>query len=230
MRAIITIDGPSGAGKSTISRQLAERLNYTYLDTGAMYRAVGLKAKQEGVDPADGVAMAGLLDNLDLKLSANMGETRVFIGKADVSEAIRTPEMGLVASRVSAQGVVRQRLTELQRRLGGQGGVVVEGRDMGTVVFPEADCKFYLVATPEERAKRRQLQLREKGQEIDFLEILAQINKRDADDSARALAPLRPAADAVMIDSSLMSIEEVVAYMLTFCNSKGILQDSSEIG
>lgn len=222
--AIITIDGPSGAGKSTISRGLAARLNYTYLDTGAMYRAVGLKAKREGIDPADESGMADLMEHLDLRLSAEGGETKVYIDGEDISEAIRTPEMGMIASRVSAERVVRERLTDLQRRLGRKGAVVVEGRDMGTVVFPEADLKFYLDATPEERANRRQRQLQDKGQHIDFQEILAQIIKRDADDSARALAPLRPADDAVIIDSSLMNAEEVVAYMLTCLNNKGLLE------
>ncbi|MBU0731088.1 MAG: (d)CMP kinase [Proteobacteria bacterium] len=213
---MITIDGPSGAGKSTISRMLASRLGYTYLDTGAMYRAVGLKINRLGIDLADTRAMEEMFENLDLSLAPGGVHTKVLLGQEDVSEAIRTPEMGMVASRVSAEKIVREKLTELQRQIGGRGCVVAEGRDMGTVVFPGAACKFYLDATPEERAGRRQDQLREMGQDVSFDEILAQIIKRDHDDSARALAPLKPADDAIIVDSSNMNADEVVAFMLEY--------------
>ncbi|OGQ97557.1 MAG: cytidylate kinase [Deltaproteobacteria bacterium RIFOXYD12_FULL_57_12] len=218
--AVVTIDGPSGSGKSTISRMLAARLHYTYLDTGAMYRAVGLKVRQAGIDldnPADRPRLVKLLAELDLQLAlaARAGEeTRVFLDGEEISAAIRTAEMGLVASRVSAEPVVRQKLTEMQRQFGLQGGVVAEGRDTGTVVFPQAAYKFYLDASPEERARRRWEQLREKGQEMDRQEILAQIEKRDRDDSSRALAPLSAAPDAIIIDSSVLSVEAVVEVML----------------
>jgi CMP/dCMP kinase len=216
-RAIITIDGPSGAGKSTISRGLAARLGYTYLDTGAMYRAVGLQITRAGLDlERDSEALSRLLDAVALRLVANdRGDVLVFLNGEDVSGAIRTPEMGLVASRVSAHPLVRQKLTELQRRLGHQGGIVAEGRDMGTVVFPGAAHKFYLDASPEVRARRRYEQLLALGQQVDYEEILAQIIKRDRDDSSRALAPLKPAADAAIIDASEMDIEAVIASMLT---------------
>lgn len=216
-RAIITIDGPSGAGKSTISRELASRLGYTYLDTGAMYRAVGLHLERTGIDlQGDADRLAHLLAAVDLRLASNEGgEVRVFLNGEDVSVAIRTPEMGMVASRVSAHPLVRRTLTELQRRLGAPGGIVAEGRDMGTVVFPGAEFKFYLDAAPEVRARRRCEQLEDQGQTVAYEEILAQIIKRDRDDSARALAPLKPAADAVIIDSSDLDIEGVIHSMLT---------------
>lgn len=222
---IITIDGPSGAGKSTISKLLAAKLKYTYLDTGAMYRVVGLQVKRAGLDLEVGEErekLGPLLDALDLTLAPGEEgrETRAFLNGEDVSDVIRTPEMSMVASRVSAQAEVRKKLTEMQRTIGNNGTIVAEGRDMGTVVFPDALHKFFLDASPEERAKRRQIQLAENGQKVEFLEILDQIQKRDADDSNRALAPLKPAEDAVIVDSSEMSIEEVISFMLAAINAK----------
>jgi len=213
--SVVTIDGPSGAGKSTISRMLAERLHYTYLDTGAMYRAVGLKIERAGIDMADSDALEDLLAATRLRLEPGGGEyVRVFLDDEEVTMAIRTPAMGLTASRVSAHPLVREKLTVLQRQLGSAGRVVAEGRDMGTVVFPAAAHKFFLDASPEERARRRCEQLAAKGQAADYAEILQQTIKRDHDDSTRTHAPLKPAADAVMIDSSRMSIDEVVNFML----------------
>jgi len=217
--SIVTIDGPSGAGKSTVSQLLAARLGYTYLDTGAMYRAVGLKVERTGIDPTDAAALERLLAGLDLALAPGENETRVLLDGEDVSRAIRTAEMGMVASRVSALPAVRRTLTALQQELGRRGKVVAEGRDMGTVVFPEAPYKFYLDASAEERARRRHEQLLEKGQPSDYQEILAQIIQRDRDDSARALAPLKPAADAIIIDSSRLDAEGVVAVMLQHINA-----------
>jgi cytidylate kinase len=216
---IVTIDGPSGAGKSTISRLLAARLQYTYLDTGAMYRMVGLQVARSGLDLEAIDArekLVQLLDSLDMKLApgAEGQETRAFLQGEDVSEAIRTPEIAMAASRVSAEPEVRRKLTEMQRALGKNGAIVAEGRDMGTIVFPQAAHKFFLDASPEERARRRQRQLLEKGVRVSYDELLAQIKKRDNDDSSRSLAPLQPAADAVVIDSSQMSIDEVVSFML----------------
>jgi len=211
---IVTIDGPSGSGKSTISRELAARLGYTYLDTGAMYRAVGLAASRAGIDLDDNLAVAAVFDHFDLELLPGEGDTRVILNGEEISDAIRTAEMGLVASRVSALPLVRERLGELQRRLGRSGRVVTEGRDMGTVVFPEAAHKFYLDAGPEVRARRRTEQLKEKGEKADYETILAQIKKRDHDDSSRAISPLKPAADAYIIDSSDLDIDEVVSLMM----------------
>jgi cytidylate kinase len=222
---IVTIDGPSGAGKSTISKLLAARLQYTYLDTGAMYRVVGLQVLRGGLDlEVQGARekLASLLAALDMTLAPGEEgkETRAFLNGEDVSAAIRTPEMAMVASRVSAQAEVRKKLTEMQRTIGNNGAIVAEGRDMGTVVFPDAMHKFFLDASPMERAKRRQKQLAENGQKIEYQEILAQIQKRDEDDSNRALAPLKPAEDAVVIDSSEMGIDEVVSFILAAINEK----------
>jgi cytidylate kinase len=222
---IITIDGPSGAGKSTISKLLAARLHYTYLDTGAMYRVVGLQVERAGLDlEAEGARedLMQLLVGLDMTLAPGEEgkDTRAFLNGEDVSDAIRTPEMAMVASRVSAQAEVRKKLTEMQRTIGKNGAIVAEGRDMGTIVFPDAMHKFFLDASPKERAQRRQKQLAENGQKVEFQEILAQIQKRDRADSGRSLAPLQPAENAVIIDSSEMSIDEVVSFMLAAVNKK----------
>jgi cytidylate kinase len=224
-KEIITIDGPSGAGKSTISKLLAAGLHYTYLDTGAMYRVVGLQVLRSGLDLEKNGAkerLVQLLAELDLAMAPGIDgrETRVFLAGEDVSETIRTPEIAMVASRASAEPEVRQKLTAMQRAIGNSGAIVAEGRDMGTVVFPAAEHKFFLDASPEERARRRQKQLAESGQHIEFEEILAQIKKRDRDDSSRSLAPLKPAENAVIVDSSEMSIEEVVAFMLAVINDR----------
>ena len=222
---IITIDGPSGAGKSTISKLLAAKLQYTYLDTGAMYRVVGLRVKRSGLDlEAENAKerLIKLLETLNMTLAPGEEgqETRALLNEEDVSDAIRTPEMSMVASRVSALPEVRNKLTEMQRSIGSNGAIVAEGRDMGTVVFPDAKYKFFLDATPEERAKRRQDQLLQKGQKVEYEELLVQIQKRDRDDSSRSLAPLKPAADAVIIDSSEMSIDDVVSFMLKAVNRR----------
>jgi cytidylate kinase len=213
---VVTIDGPSGVGKSTISRRLAARVGFTYLDTGAMYRAVAWKCKQKNVDVADEAAVARFLDNFDLQLLPALSENeevRVVLDGKDVSEHIRTQEISMMASRVSALPSVRACLTGMQQEYGASGRIVAEGRDTGTVVFPGAAWKFYLDATPEERARRRVNQLRERGEDVDPGDILAQIVQRDRDDSERALAPLKPAPDAVLVDSTSMSADEVVAYM-----------------
>ena len=222
---IVTIDGPSGAGKSSISKILAAELHYTYLDTGAMYRVVGLQVKRSGLDleAENGrEKLVQLLATLEMTLAPGEEgqETRVFLHGEDVSDAIRTPEMAMVASRVSAEPEVRKKLTEMQRAIGQNGAIDAEGRDMGTIVFPEARYKFFLDATPAERAKRRQQQLMERGQKVEYGELLTQIQKRDRDDSSRALAPLKPAPDAVVIDSSEMSIDEVVSFMLKTVHEK----------
>lgn len=220
-KAIVTIDGPSGAGKSTISRGLAARLHFTYLDTGAMYRAVGLALEQQGIDLADTAALKKCLAGIELTLLPNGDDdVRVLLNGEDVSQAIRTPEMGLLASRVSANPLVREKLTALQRQLGEKGGIVAEGRDMGTVVFPKAACKFFLSASAEERARRRQKQLAGKGQTVDYQEILDQISKRDYDDSRRELAPLKPADDAITVDSSRLDAAAVIDCMLASIATK----------
>jgi cytidylate kinase len=222
-REIVTIDGPSGVGKSTLSRKVAAALGYTYLDTGAMYRAVGLRLQQLQIDLADEQAVASTLTDMDLQLfpaEQEDGDVGVVLNGQDVSSAIRTPEAGMLASRVSAIPAVRKRLTEMQQALGQKGRIVAEGRDTGTVVFPDARWKFYLEADLGERARRRVAQLRASGQEVDGQELLAMIAKRDQDDQERALAPLQKANDALSIDTTSLNIDEVCTKMLEVVQEK----------
>lgn len=211
---VIAIDGPSGAGKSTVARLLAERLGYVYIDTGALYRAVGWKANQEGIDPANEQALADLCSRTEIGITNTASHQHILVDGRDVSGEIRTPEMGMMASAVSKSQAVRARLLNVQRRLGAQGGVTMDGRDIGTVVFPDADIKFYLDASAEERGRRRFQELRAKGMDVDLDRITAEIGERDRQDSTRALAPLRKAPDAVLIDSTGMSVDAVVRVML----------------
>lgn len=214
---VITIDGPSGVGKSTISRKVAQTLGYTYLDTGAMYRAVGLYLIENKIDLADDQAVQAALEMVRIELQPSAGEnddTGVLLNGIDVSAAIRTPEMAMIASRVSALPLVRARLTALQQEIGAEGGVVAEGRDTGTVVFPSARYKFFLDARPEERARRRVLQLRARGEVVDEQQIFQMTVERDKNDRERAIAPLRQAEDALAIDTTSKDIDEVAALVL----------------
>ena len=213
-KLVITIDGPSGAGKSTISQLLAERLNYIYVDTGALYRIVALKVKQEEIDPDNEEALSSICSGLDVSFKQQNGKFRVILEGRDVTEEIRTPEMSLLASRVSAKKVVRDALLGIQKKFGEDGGIVVEGRDMGTVVFQQAELKFFLDASLETRGERRFKQYLEKGKKFDRNQIVREIEKRDLDDSKRVLSPLKPADGAIVIDSTKTGIEEVVAGML----------------
>ena len=222
-REIVTIDGPSGVGKSTLSRKVAAALGYTYLDTGAMYRAVGLCLQRLQIDLTDEQAVESILAGMDLQLfpaEQEDGDVGVVVNGQDVSSAIRTPEAGMLASRVSAIPAVRKRLTEMQQALGQQGKIVAEGRDTGTVVFPDARWKFYLEADLGERARRRVAQLRSTGQEVDAQELLAMIAKRDRDDQERTLAPLQKADDALSIDTTSLDIDEVCTKMLEVVQAK----------
>lgn len=214
---VITIDGPSGVGKSTISRKIAQALGYTYLDTGAMYRAVGLYLIENEVDLSNNPAVRAALEKIRIELLPSPGandDTRVLLNGVDVSAAIRTPEMAMIASRVSALPLIRARLTALQQEIGAEGCVVAEGRDTGTVVFPLARYKFFLDARPEERARRRALQLRARGEVVDEQQILQMTNERDKNDRERAIAPLRQAEDALAIDTTSRDIDEVAALIL----------------
>ena len=214
-KLIVTIDGPSGAGKSTVSQLLAEKLKYKYIDTGALYRVVALKVKQEDIDPESEGDLSLLCSRLNISFDQKNGKLRVFLEGKDVTEKIRTPEMSLLASKVSAKKVVRSALLSIQRKLGDEGGIVVEGRDMGTVVFPEAEVKFFLKASLKTRGERRFNQYLEKGKVFDLDQIIREVEKRDLDDTRRALSPLKPADSAIEIDSTRKSIEEVVEEMLT---------------
>jgi len=213
-KLIITVDGPSGAGKSTVSQLLAERLKYRYIDTGALYRVTALKVKRENIDPENEEGLYSLCSGLDVSFEHKNGKFRTFLEGKDVTEEIRTPEMSLLASRVSAKKVVREALLGIQRKLGNRGGVVMEGRDIGSVIFPEAEVKFFLDASLEARGRRRFEQYLEKGKAFDLNQIIGEIEKRDLDDTRRALSPLKPADGATVIDSTRMSIEEVVGEML----------------
>ncbi len=211
---IIAIDGPSGSGKSTLSRQLAEALDYINIDTGAMYRSVGLAAHRAGIDPTDDRSLGRLCQELRIEFARRGAEERVLLNGEDVSQAIRTPEMSLMASRVSASPEVRNAMLTLQRRLGEKGGVVLEGRDIGTVVFPKAEVKFFLLASAAERGRRRYQELRDKGLEVDLQQTISEVKQRDAADCNRQHAPLLQAEDALAIDTTTLTIEQVLQQML----------------
>lgn len=209
----IAIDGPSGAGKSTIARLLAADLRFIYVDTGALYRAVGYTMLQEGIDPADAAAVEERLPELQVELRYMDGVQRVFVNDEDVSDCIRTPEVSMAASAVSALPAVRQFLLQLQRDLAASSNVIMDGRDIGTVVLPDAGLKIFLTASPEERARRRYLELQEKGVDTTLEAVLEDMRQRDHNDSSRAAAPLKAAEDAVLIDTTGCSLEEAVERM-----------------
>lgn len=212
---VVTIDGPSGAGKTTVSRLLAKRIGYRYIDTGALYRGIALAAKSAAVAWDDDGALARLCGELDLKFIENEKGLRILSGGQDISDHIRTPEITMLASAVSARPVVRHYLLGLQRGLGKEGAVIFEGRDMGTVVFPRADLKFFLKASLKIRALRRFHELKSTTA-VSLDEVEKDMKKRDENDSTRTLAPLKPAADAIIVDSSGLSIEDVVAQMRSY--------------
>ena len=218
-RPIVAIDGPAGAGKSTVARRLAEALGFVLVDTGAMYRAVALAAARGGIAWNNGDAVAGLArgivgaHGLGFERGPSGGVVVKLSGE-DVSDAIRMPDIAQGASTVSAHPEVRASLLDLQRQAGEGGGVVLEGRDIGTVVFPQAEVKFFLTASPEVRAQRRHEELVAKGQNVTFEETLADVKERDARDSGRAIAPLKQADDAVLVDSTTLTLDETVDFML----------------
>lgn len=216
----IAIDGPAGAGKSSICRRLAEELHYLHVDTGAIYRAVGLFMLRRHKNPADPAEVLPLLPQVKIDLQFVEGEQRILLNGEDVSEAIRLPEASAAASAVSALPEVRAYLLEQQRSLARQHDVIMDGRDIGTVVLPHATIKIYLTAAPEERARRRWLQQRSKGIEESYEEVLAAVKKRDYDDSHRAAAPLCRAEDAWLCDSTHLDFEETVADMLAYIRQK----------
>lgn len=214
---IVTIDGPAGSGKSTAARQLAARLGFRFLDTGAMYRAVALECVSRGVPPESEQAVAEIADRLRIELP----DDRVLVDGRDVTEAIRSPETTAAASFVAVHPEVRRALVRLQREAAAGRHVVSEGRDQGTVVFPDAECKFFLTADAEVRARRRWSELLGQGREVAFEELLASIRDRDERDEQRAVAPLKPAVDAVVIDTSHRSIDEVLAELERIVRDRG---------
>ncbi len=213
-RLTIAIDGPSGAGKSTAAKGLARRLGYLYIDTGAMYRAVAFEAREKGRNFEDEESLRRWVSSLKLTFSERKDETHIYCNGDDLTQKIRSPEMSLLASEISKRRGVREALVEMQRQMGKRGGVVLEGRDTGTVVFPDADVKFYLDARPEERARRRYEELSRKGVKVQFDGTLEEVIRRDENDMNRALSPLRKAEDAVLIDSTRRSAEEVIEEMV----------------
>ncbi len=219
-RVVVTIDGPAGAGKSTVAKMVAAELGYRLLDTGAIYRTVALAAVSAGVGFDQGAALAKIATNLEIHFEIEGDRNRVFLSDREVSTEIRTPEISKAASHVSAHAEVRAALLELQRRLGAGGGVVVEGRDTGTVVFPVAEAKFFLTASDEVRAQRRVAELQAAGQPADLATTLRDIRERDARDSGRAVAPMVPAADAEHVDTSGRTLEAVVADMVARVHRK----------
>ena len=204
----VAIDGPAGAGKSTLARQLARDLGYIYVDTGAMYRAVGLYALRAGIDPADQAGVEALLPRIRLRLDVLDGQQHIYLNEEDVSGLIRTGEVGMAASAVGANPAVRAFLLDLQRDMARTGNVLMDGRDIGTVVLPDATVKIFLTASPEARARRRWLEYREAGRSDRYEEVLADVKQRDEQDSGRAAAPLRRAADAVLLDTSAMDLAQ----------------------
>ncbi|HSP95857.1 MAG TPA: (d)CMP kinase [Candidatus Dormibacteraeota bacterium] len=221
MKPTIAIDGPAGAGKSTVSRRLAAALGLRYVDTGAMYRVVGVLADEAGVDLADAAALATLCDTLSLLFDEQPDGVHVLANGRDLTRAIRTAAAGQLASKVSTQPVVRERLVALQRRLGAGGGVVMEGRDIGTVVLPDATVKIFLVASTGERARRRWAELTARGESADLAQIEREIEERDVRDRTRAHSPLVPAADALLVDTTSESVEEVVARVRNLVAGQG---------
>lgn len=211
----IAIDGPAGAGKSTISKAAAKELGFIYIDTGALYRTVGLNAMRKGADLESDESIASTLTNdLSLELRFVDGEQRMFLNGEDVSLAIRTPEASMAASRVSAVPAVREYLFGLQKKLAKENNCVMDGRDIGTVVLPDAKVKIFLTASPESRAKRRYDELIQKGMDVKYEDVLNDMKQRDYNDSHRAVAPLKPADDAILLDTSGFELERSVALII----------------
>ena len=204
----VAIDGPAGAGKSTLARRLAAELGYIYVDTGAMFRTIGLYALRAGKDPKDNEAVNALLPEISLKFAFIGGEQHIYLNGEDVSTAIRAEEIGMAASAVAAHPAVRSFLLDTQRGLAESQNILMDGRDIGTVVLPNATVKIFLTASAEARAQRRAKELAEKGQPADFATVLADIRQRDYQDSHRAVAPLKQADDAILVDTSSIGLQE----------------------
>jgi cytidylate kinase len=212
-RLTIAIDGPSGAGKSTVASSLGRRLGYLYIDTGAMYRSVALRVKKKGIIPEDELAVGQLASSVHITFATEGEQTHIFCNGEDITEDIRTPEISRLASFISRQKGVREALVRMQREMGREGGVILEGRDIGTVVFPDADVKFYLDAESGERVRRRYDEMVGKGIKVDFKEMQEELLQRDHNDMHRSHSPLKKADDALFVDTTHRSVEEIVDEM-----------------
>ena len=214
MKYAVAVDGPSGAGKSTLAKAAAKALGITYVDTGAIYRVIGVAAQRRGIDPKDGAAVTAMLPALKIALAYGQdGLQRMYLNGEDVTDAIRLPEISMYASAASALPQVRSFLLEMQRQFARERSVIMDGRDIGTVVLPDAELKIFLVASPEARAKRRFLELQEKGSDVSYEEVLRDLIARDEKDTSRAAAPLKKAEDAIEVDSSDLNAEETFALL-----------------
>lgn len=216
----VAIDGPAGAGKSTIAKAVAKKFGFIYVDTGALYRAVAYYAISKGADVNNADTVIALLPEITAELKYIGGEQHVFVNGEDVSDKIRTPEISMGASAVSAIPRVREFLFDLQKKIAAENNVVMDGRDIGTVVLPNADVKIYLTASPEERARRRHKELTEKGETVSFEEVLADVNKRDYNDTHREIAPLKQAEDAVLCDTTNVDLQGAIDMLINIINEK----------
>ena len=219
-KLVVAIDGPAGAGKSTVAKLAAKELGYTYIDTGAMYRAVAWKTLQQKADVTDALILDVARD-IDVRLAYANGVTQVFVDGQDITGEIRTPEVSHIVSQVAALGPVREKMVDLQRQMSTEGGVLMDGRDIATHVLPNADVKIFLTASIEERAQRRYREMREKGYDVELAKLQEDIATRDKADSERAISPLVQAADAVLLDTTGLSIDGVVARILAMCSEAG---------
>lgn len=220
MSYAITIDGPAGSGKSTMAKKISKDLGIIYLDTGAMYRTVGLKAINNDVNPKDEIGVSRIVKDIDLKIAFEDEQQVIYLDNENVNDKIRTPEVSLAASNVAVFPKVRIKMVEMQRKIAKAADVVMDGRDIGTYVLKNAKYKFFLTAQVEERAKRRYKELSEKGLTPDLKKIIEDMNYRDKNDSSRAFAPLKQAEDAVLIDTTNFTIEEVIEKMMEYINGK----------
>src|ERR1700720_2426665 len=220
-KLIVAIDGPVGSGKSTVARRVAELLGYTHLDSGAMYRGVAWKALRDGVPLDSPEQLAALAEAVGIDLVPRDGKLRVILDGEDITDSIRTPEVSDAASVVAVVPGVRHPMVAEQRRAGAQGGIVMEGRDIGSVVFPQADLKIFLDASPEVRASRRQRELEEKGESLEFARVLEEVHERDRRDREREMSPLVRAADAVTVDNTAMDAEETARVIVLLAQEKG---------